>query len=447
MGFEHKPGRFSSLARLRRKPDHEDRPGVRRRRGFAAGAGIAATLAGALGLAAVAAGGAATATAAVKARSASAKSPITIGISLSLSGDFSDAGKPAAQGYELWASQVNAAGGLAGHKIILKIVDDASNPTQVVTNYENLISRDHVNLVFGPVSSLLTIPAAAVANRFGYAFVESSGGGPAVFNLHLHNLFLSQTAPIVTSGDAFARWVLSLPKSERPKTAAYPEADDPFAQPLAEAIRKKLQAGGIKTVYDKTYSSETTDLTPIVAQVAAAHPDIVVAGTAGSDAAAEIKAMAQLNFNPKILYMANGPTDPVEFPASVGIKNVDGIFGTTDWYPSEKTPGNKAFIAAFVKKFGGTANDISAASAEAYCAGQLLSAVAAKTHSVSNPTIVKTLHGMTVRTIEGPMSWNADGAPKGSDLVVQWVNRKLVPVYPTNIAATKPLYPKPAWGQ
>ena len=67
------------------------------------------------------------------------------------------------KGYELWADTVNAKGGLLGRKVSLKIVDDASNPTQVVTNYENLITADHVNLVFGPFSSLLTIPAATIA--------------------------------------------------------------------------------------------------------------------------------------------------------------------------------------------------------------------------------------------------------------------------------------------
>ncbi|MCW2939769.1 MAG: amino acid/amide transporter substrate-binding protein family, partial [Actinomycetia bacterium] len=65
--------------------------------------------------------------------------PLTIGISMSLSGDFADFADPAKKGYELWAATVNAKGGLHGRKVVLKIADDASNPTQVVTNYQNLI--------------------------------------------------------------------------------------------------------------------------------------------------------------------------------------------------------------------------------------------------------------------------------------------------------------------
>ncbi len=113
---------------------------------------------------------------------------------MSLSGDFATLAGPALKGYELWAATVNAKGGLLGRKVSLKIVDDASNPTQVVTNYENLITADHVNLVFGPFSSLLTIPAATIAKRFGYAFIEPSGGAPQVFSLKQNNLFFAQPA-------------------------------------------------------------------------------------------------------------------------------------------------------------------------------------------------------------------------------------------------------------
>src|SRR5260370_8250731 len=117
---------------------------------------------------------------------------------MSLSGDFATLADPAVKGYQLWAGTVNAKGGLLGRKVSLKIVDDASNPTQVVTNYENLITADHVNLVFGPFSSLLTIPAATVPSRFAYAFIEPSGGPPHPSPLHLPNLSLPHPPPTPT---------------------------------------------------------------------------------------------------------------------------------------------------------------------------------------------------------------------------------------------------------
>src|ERR1043166_6447938 len=95
--------------------------------------------------------------------------PLVIGASVSLTGDFADSGKAVKAGYELWADTVNAKGGILGRHVQMKIVDDASSPNQVVTNYQNLINQDKVDLVFGPFSTLLTGPAASVAHRSGYA--------------------------------------------------------------------------------------------------------------------------------------------------------------------------------------------------------------------------------------------------------------------------------------
>src|SRR5262249_32633427 len=155
---------------------------------------------------------------------------ITIGASLSLSGDFAADGQAFQKGYELWAADQNAKGGLLGHKINLKILNDASSPAQVVTNYQNLIGSDKVPLVFGPFSTLLTVPSARAAARYGYAFVEGAGGAPAVFGSGLHNVF-DVSVPIKLNLVTFAQWIASLPASSRPKTAAYATVDDPFTAP------------------------------------------------------------------------------------------------------------------------------------------------------------------------------------------------------------------------
>jgi branched-chain amino acid transport system substrate-binding protein len=368
---------------------------------------------------------------------------LVIGASMSLSGDFANLADPAKKGYELWAATVNAKGGLLGRKVSLKIVDDASNPTQVVTNYQNLITADHVNLVFGPFSSLLTVPSATVASRFGYAFIEPSGGAPQVFALHLHNLFLAQPAPIVSSGDAFANYILSLPTSQRPLTAAYPSADDPFTLAIVDVIRQRLEAAGIKTVYSTIYAAETVDLTPVVTRIVAAKPDLLVSGTGGADAVAEVKGMVQAHFTPKFVFFTGGPNDPT-FPAQVGPANVEGIFSTGDWFPAAKTAGNAAFTKAYVAKYGGTVAHIDPAAAEAFACGQLLQLVAQRYGKIDNATIISALHHGTWPTVEGNLSWNAYGAPQGSDIVVQWVHGQLLPVYPPAQALTKPIT-KPAW--
>ncbi len=371
---------------------------------------------------------------------------IKIGISLSYSGDFSDSGKAAMRGYKLWAGVVNAHGGIQGHKVQLKIVDDTSSPNQVVTNYQNLITKDKVAFVFGPFSTLLSAPAATVANRYHYAFIEPAGGGPAVFGEKLHNVFFTQPAPIVDSADVFAHYILSLPKAMRPKTAAYPSLDDPFASPIADRVRQLLEKAGVKTVYKTVYPSETTDMTPIVSKYAAKKPDLVVGGTQNNDAYAQVKAMVQLKFSPRFVFLSNGPNDPAEFPSKVGAKNVNGIFSAGDWFPDSKAPGNKAFVAAYVKRYGGSKDSIDPTSAEAYATGQVLQLGTAKSHSLDNGKLIDALHKGSWPTVEGVLRWNSIGEPQGSDLLVEWVNGRLLPVYPKSVALHAPLAPKPPWG-
>jgi len=379
--------------------------------------------------------------------SPSTNTPLVIGASVSLTGDFADSGKAVKRGYDLWVSEVNKAGGILGRKVEMKIVDDASSPTQVVTNYQNLINRDKVDLVFGPFSSLLTVPASQVVNRYGYAFLEPAGGGPAVFAQNLHNLFFVQPAPVVKSGTVFANWVLSLPASQRPKTAAYAELDDPFAAPIAENIRLMFEKAGIKTVYKQVYPAETQDFSAIAAGIASSKADVLVSGTQSVDAYGQIKSLVQLNYNPKAIFMSNGANSPLEFPDKVGTKNTQGIMSAGDWFPGSTAPGSAQFTSAYIAMYGGTANTIDNSSAEAYACGQLLQAVAAKTGKVTNAQIISSLHVGQWPTLLGNLSWDANGAPNGSFNLVQWQSGKLLPVYPAALAQATPIYPKPAWGK
>ena len=204
--------------------------------------------------------------------------PIRIGTSLPLTGEFSQPGTAAEQGYEVWQEMVNADGGLLGRDVELVIKDDASNQNTIVTDYNALISQDEVDLLLGTFSSLLNLPASAVAERNQMLYVEPAGGSPDMFNRGFEYLFFAQQATADKQGKVFAEWIAALPEDERPKTAAYPTLDDPFAAPNVEGIREILEAAGIETVYEETYAIDTKNFDTIVNAMKAADPDLVVHG-------------------------------------------------------------------------------------------------------------------------------------------------------------------------
>ncbi|HVS49358.1 MAG TPA: amino acid ABC transporter substrate-binding protein [Candidatus Dormibacteraeota bacterium] len=398
---------------------------------------IAAVVA-ALGLMAAACGGSTTPTAPA--------APITIGVSVSQTGDFSGDGKALVQGYDLWAQDINAKGGLNGHKVTMKYVDDTSSAQQVVTNYQNLITVDKVALVFGPFSSLLTIPASTVVARYNYAFPEPAGGGPHVFDRGLTNVFFVQPAAVEDNLVSYTKYLLSLPAGQRPASAAYATQDDPFTQPQVDKAKSLLEAGGIKTSYYKVYPAETTDFTPIALAVANSQADAVILGTQLPDAVAFPKTFVQQHYNPKTIIETTGPDQGAVFSGKLGA-NTDGIMVPAGWTPDAKAYGNDKFVSEFIAKYGGTSADISADAAEAYSVGQVVDQAAVKANSIDNTKLISTLHNGSYNTIQGPMSFDATGKPVGGVgvYIEQWQSGKAIFVYPATVASAPPEYPKKSW--
>jgi branched-chain amino acid transport system substrate-binding protein len=380
------------------------------------------------------------------------KTPIVIGTSLSLTGDFSVDGQAFQRGYNLWVEEINKAGGLLGHPVQLKVLNDNSDPGTVTTNYTQLISQDHAAFVFGPFSTLLTAPAAQVAARYHYAFIEGAGGGPLVFSLKLGNLFA--VSPVVANQlIPFADWVASLPANERPKTAAYPMVTDPFAVPMVQNAQAVLQKAGVKTVYSKIFPAENPAYKAGADQIAALKPDMVVIGSPDVPGVQSVmKAFQQQHYNPKILAASAGPDQGAAFLSAIGgPTNATGTMVPNGWYPGFDNPLSHAFVNAYIAKYGGTASDINADAAEAYSVGETLAAAVKATNSLSNANVISYLHsGVTVQTVQGPAKFSAIGENVvASIFIFQWqTGSKFVQVLPTNAAGSVAIVnPKPPWGQ
>jgi branched-chain amino acid transport system substrate-binding protein len=377
--------------------------------------------------------------------SGSSTQPITIGISVSLSGDFSGDGLATKQGYETWAAFQNAHGGILGRQIKLTFLSDGSSPTQVITNYQKLITVNHVNFVVGPYSTLLTKPASAIANRYGYVMIEGIGGGPSVFQQGLHNVFdvsASAAYQLIT----FAKWLVS---TQQPEDIAYASMTDPFLQPMLDGARSYLTAHGFKSVVYKLYPLETTDYTPIASAIAASKAPVVVLGTMPPDGYAFIQDLIQDKYSPKVLIEASGPDQGSAFVKAVGTSNTGGIMVPNTWFPGSTFYQNSQMVALYLKMFGGTANNISADVAEAFSTGQVLTQAVDHIKSTSNSALESYLHSnVTFSSVQGPVKFLADGENgAATPFVFQWQHGTLQDVLPLGVASPKPIIAtKPAWG-
>ena len=89
----------------------------------------------------------------------SALADLTIGVSISLTGPTSALGIPTQKGIALWPKEI------AGEKLNVIVLDDATDPTKGVQNTRKFISEDHVDVVVGSVTTPVAIAMADVCSE------------------------------------------------------------------------------------------------------------------------------------------------------------------------------------------------------------------------------------------------------------------------------------------
>jgi branched-chain amino acid transport system substrate-binding protein len=374
---------------------------------------------------------------------AQSKEPIVIGASLPLTGDFSQPGGAAKNGYEIWRDMVNQQGGLLGRPVQLTILDDASDQNTVVADYNRLITRDKVDLLLGTFSSLLNLPASAVAERNRMVYVEPAGGAPAMFERKFHYLFFAQQATAPHQADVFVDWINSLPADQRPKTAAYPTQDDPFARPVIDTMQKALEQAGVRTVYSTVYPPETTNFDTIANAVKARNPDLLAQGAVFEDGVGLVRSLLKVGFSPKMLFQTSAPSNSDQYAEGIGEANTEGVFYTVSWSPEATYPLNKEFVQRYQQKFNRIPEEDAA---DAFAAAQVLQAAVAAVGEIDQDKLADWLHANQVDTILGPLRWDATGAPQSDFLLAQWQNGQSEIVLPQNVATTDSVVnPKPDW--
>ncbi|MEE6308710.1 amino acid ABC transporter substrate-binding protein [Plantactinospora veratri] len=376
--------------------------------------------------------------------SGSSDDPIVVGISLPLTGDFSEPGKGVQRGYEAWAKITNDNGGLLGRQVELKILDDQSSADRVVADYEQLIGKDNVDIVVGPFSTRLVVPAARVAEEYGMLFVEPAGAAKEVFAQGFKNLFYAAPAVADDHYNHLAEYLLALPPGQRPTTVAYAAMDDPFAQGTAYGLKAKLEAGGVRTVVDEVYPPNTTDFGTIAAKIAASRADMVVGGSQYQDGVNLIVALQQLRYQPKLAAFSTAPTSP-EFAAAIGNKT-EGILAPTGYTQKAPYPSNVEFVQKYTAQFGSPPEEDEA---NAYTTGQVVAAavtaVGCAEQGECQQKLVDWIRGNKVETVVGPLTWDATGKPQGAHMIQQWVGGQIQIVLPTEAKEVDLVYPKPAW--
>lgn len=280
-----------------------------------------------------------------------ADSTVTIGIPVGLSGANSVVAPSVVQAAQLAAAEINAKGGILGHKVVLEIADDNSGADGAVKAYNSLILQKHVN-------AIITMETSAARNA-GLPVV-ARGKTPFIYTSYYEGhscspyLFVDAWVPdqqVASIVDYFI-------KEKGAKTFFLVGSDYAFGRGMLGFTRKYIEANGGKVVDEEYLPMDASDWTPVLSKLKAAHPDALISSTAGG--APNVTLTKQLRATDINLLFGNLAVDEGT-AKSIGA-DATGVYISQSYLTSIDNPQNAAFKAGLAKMFGNdmkTPNDLS----------------------------------------------------------------------------------------
>jgi branched-chain amino acid transport system substrate-binding protein len=216
--------------------------------------------------------------AAVPAFAKEAPKVIKIGTLYASSGPFATSSTSQYEGLQFWVSQVNKDGGVFvkafNKKIPLKLIayDDQSQTATAGMLYNQLITRDHVDLLVADFGSVLTSVAVPLAKVHKILLFDPTGTAAKFFTPDNQFVVLCS---LPTSG----KWPYALAdfltQKKIPRVAILYSSND-FNQSQAVTLRDKLVKAGINPVYYEAVPTSTSNYSVLLHSIQATNPDAVI---------------------------------------------------------------------------------------------------------------------------------------------------------------------------
>lgn len=374
------------------------------------------------------------------AATASAAEPVRIGMSMAKTGDFAAAGAGQLNAYQLWAEQVNAAGGLdvAGTKrpVELVVYDDQSDPGKAAAIYEKLITNDKVDLLLSPWGSPAHFAVVGVLERYKFPMVGSSAASLQIRSLKAKNIWFPTSAiPDVLGAD-----LAKAMQAQGVKTAAVSTIQLPFPQEIKRYLVPAMEKAGIKVVYNQEYAPGIKDMTSSLVAIKRAAPDAVVSLSYPQDSMLYMKQAREQGISAPFQFVAVGPS--IAFFSKMFGPNMEGIVTLGHWSPQQKSwPKAKPFFDAYSAKYGEAPDYLDTALAWMSC--EILQQAVAKA-GLDKDKLRTAIATGTFDTIDGPVAFDGVQNKLTPAMFLQFQGGNAQIVYPPSVQ-TAQFAPKTGW--
>jgi branched-chain amino acid transport system substrate-binding protein len=353
-----------------------------------------------------------------------ASGEVKVGLSTSLSGSSAAVGKPALQGLSLGLSELNDKGGLLGRKITLVSKDDNGTPATGVTNARNLILRDRVSALFGPVLSSGAASEAQLAkqNQIPLIFLGSS------------DVSLTTTSYTPFSFEVWANSYMN-PRAIASYLAPKPytryatiSPDYVYGHNLADGFVDALKEFGANPsiVSQQWPPVGATDYSSYISAILAAKPDYVYIGLYGGDLLTFLKEAAGYQFLSKV--KAAALWDEGVMTALAKSKSLPT--GLTVWDPAVPMGIGKEAADAFAKAYKAKFGQAPTNQAEvAYVASQVWASGVRKAKSFDGAKVAAAIRGSAVPTLFGDLTIRTCDNQAEAPVYIGEVGSSVIPDY------------------
>lgn len=274
------------------------------------------------------------------------RNTITVGVAGPMTGDGAEYGKAMADGVQLAADEINAAGGINGKQIVLRVEDDKGDPNQAAIVAQRLVDSKEVAGVIGHFSSSATAAAIPTYQKGGMPVVAPTPSNPALIKLPDHTFIFRTADSQQMEGQNLADlFVNKLGK----KKIAILYADTDYGKANHQYLVENLQKMNATLTYDKSYTpGSNVDFQSPLTAIRASKPDLIYFSTEYNDAVLLIRQAREMGIKSEI--SVSGIDYANEFLKQGG-KDVEGVYLDTLFFPDSPDPRDKAFISAFNKKY------------------------------------------------------------------------------------------------
>jgi branched-chain amino acid transport system substrate-binding protein len=367
---------------------------------------------------------------------AHAQEVIRFGAPLPLTGALAPEALKQQQGYDLWAEQVNKAGGIkvGGKKMKVEIVytDYQSNTPRAVQTAEKLITQEKVHFLFSPFGSGAAKAASTVSEKYGVPTIASTASSAQVYDQGYKFLFGT-----FTPNDSLTTPLVDIVRQKAPgvRRVAILARNDLFPLAIAQEMEKAAKEKGLEVVFFEKYAINTMDHSSALSQIKAQSPHWIFATGYINDLVLIKKQMGDQKMEAPVVTMIAGPAYQ-EFIDATG-KSSENISSASWWHMAARYKGQDIFGTTenYSKLFREKYKvDPDYAQASASVSGALFQMAIEKAGTLDRNKVRDELARMNVQTFWGPVKFGPTGQINSLEPpVFQIQNGKTVVVHPAPI--------------